>query len=146
MPVSTLDVLLHVLGGGTISDEQKKELYRETLMLTLARTAYADRNVAEAEIAKAQEIYCAHTGETLGVADFKHAARSELFESMPIERNVSRAAAVLDIESRRDIANALVELVQADENISPNEIEFFNTVVKALNVSYADVAGLIARS
>ncbi|MGD8327149.1 MAG: TerB family tellurite resistance protein [Sphingomonadales bacterium] len=144
MPVSTLNVLIHLLGGGSVSEEQQQELYRETLLLTLARAAYADRNVADEEVAKAQELYCKHTGENLSVAEFQHAARSDLFETMPLQRNVSRAATVLSIESRRDIVKALVALVKADENISPNEIEFFNTVVKALNVSYADVAGLIA--
>lgn len=146
MPVSTLSVLVHLLGGGSVSEEQQLELYRETLLLALARTAYADRNVADEEVAKAQELYCKHTGESLSVAEFKHAARSDLFETMPLQRNISRAATVLSIECRRDIVEALIALVKADENISPNEIEFFNTVVKALNVSYADVAGLIARS
>lgn len=146
MPVSALTVLLRILGGGSISEEEQKELYRETLLLVLARGAYSDTNLASAEVDTAQKIYCDHTQQSLETADFRHAARSELFEATPLNRYISRAAAQLGIEHRRDIATALSELIHADENISPNEIEFFNTTAKALDLTYADVAGLIARS
>ena len=146
MPVSALTVLLRILGGGSVSEEEQKELYRETLLLVLARGAYSDTNIASAEVDTAQKIYQAHTNETLETADFRHAARSELFEATPLNRYVSRAAALLNIEHRRDIAAALREMIHADESVSPNEIEFFNTTAKALDLTYADGVGLIARS
>jgi len=144
MPISSLENLLRVFGGGTIEAKDQQCLFCETLLMTLARTAYADKNLAEVEVPTALEIYKAHTGQEVEVGEFRHAARSELFESTPLPRYISKAASSLSAVHKREIIAALAELIRVDKNISPNELDFFNAMAKSLGVTYADVAGLAA--
>lgn len=146
MPVSALSTVLKIFGGGAMSDDERSELYREALLMTLARQAYADTNLAQVEVDTAARIYHEHTGQELPVAEFRHAARSEIYETTPLPRYLSRIATHLSSADKRDIAKALAELIHSDENISPNEVDFFNGVVKALDLSFADVAGLVAKA
>ena len=70
------------------------------------------------------------------------AASSELYETATLNKYLASSAKKLALAELVAIAEALVEVVKADGHVGEREIEFFNSVVAALNLTPAELMGL----
>lgn len=129
--------------GGTDNPEEKRELYKEMLLMTLSRATRADLVTNESEVETVQGILLKLLGEEVSSADIRVAAASELFETAPISKYLERVGPQLDSKQNRSIVSALIEVFGADGQISALEVDFFNMVVEALNLTPAETAGLV---
>lgn len=128
--------------GALENAEEKEELYKEMLVMTLARATRADLLTDDREVDKVQEILCAALGADVSAKDIRVAASSELYESAPIEKYLANVGPKIDATQRRGITRALVDVFRADGKVSESEIEFFNMVAEALRLKPSELAGL----
>ena len=130
------------LFGGNRETQPDPEVYRELLLMVLARATDADAYTHPAEVQVVQEVLQEHLGEHIEAGDVRFAARSKLYETAPLEKYVSRVGPQLPKSDRRAIISALVEVLKADERVATSEANYFNMIASALDLSFADVAGL----
>lgn len=129
-------------GSEMPSGEEKEQLIKEVLLMVLARATSSDSNIDNLEVETVQNIFKARTGEDVSTKDVRVAALSELYESAPLPRYLSKMSGKLGQEDCIMIVESLADVIKTDGNIRPTEIEFFNSVVKAFDLSSAQVAGL----
>ncbi len=67
-----------------------RELYRELMLMVLARAADADSYTHPAEVEVVQRVLEEHLGDRVESSDIRIAARSKLYETAPIEKYISR--------------------------------------------------------
>ena len=136
--------LSHIKGlfGGKRDVQPGPEVYRELLVMVLARATDADSYTHPAEVEVVQKVLEEHLGERIDSSDVRIAARSALYETAPLEKYISRVGPQLPKSDRRSILNALVEVLKADERIASSEANYFNMVASGLELDFADVAGL----
>ena len=144
MPISDLANVLKVFGGSEISAEQQQRLFEETLLMTLARAANADVSIQHVEVERVQAILKKHTGKDFSVADVRVAAREELYAEATLVKYLRGVGKKLSEAQCSEIVQALTEVFRSDATVSALEVDFFNNVVNALNVSPAQIAGLTA--
>ena len=144
MAIADLKNVLKIFGGSDLGEEQEKDLFEETLLMTLARAANADVAIQNVEVESIQGILKKHTGRDFSQADIRIAAREELYAEATLVKYLRRAEKGLTENHCSEIVQALVELFRSDQNVSGLEIDFFNNVVNALNVTPAQIAGLSA--
>ena len=109
------------------------------MFATLARTAAADSNVKEVEVKKVQEIMRRVDSNDYSTAVINVAAKSQLFEQMPLQQFVSRASKHLSLDDRREVAQAIAEVCKADGRVSEMEAQYFNGMVSSLRLSAAEL-------
>ena len=136
--------ILHLFGGGELSDEEKQDLFVEALLMTLARATSSDTNIEPVEVETVGKIILDETGTEIETARIRVAAASELFETQPLEKYLSKTSHKLPESDRIRIVRALARVIKSDVRVSATEIEFFNMVASALHVSPAGLAGLSA--
>ena len=146
MAIADLKNVLKLFGGSEISEDAQDELYKETLLMTLARAADADIHIHALEIDRIQEILKKHTGDDFSASDVRIAARAELYAESQLRKYLSSVRKKLKDSQRAEIIEALGEVFRSDEAVSPLEVDFFNGVADALDVTPAQVAGLMAGS
>jgi uncharacterized tellurite resistance protein B-like protein len=129
-------------GSEMPSGEEKEQLIKEVLLMVLARATSSDSNIDNLEVETVQSIFKARTGEDVSTKDVRVAALSELYESAPLPRYLSKMSGKLGQEDCIMIVESLADVIKPDGNIRPTDIEFFNSVVKAFDLSSAQVAGL----
>ena len=144
MAIADLKNVLKIFGGSEVSADSQNELFEETLLMTLARAADADINIQRAEVERVQEILKAHTGKEFSQADIRVAARQELYAEATLVKYLRKAEKGLTEEHCTQIVAALTDVFRSDQTVSALEVDFFNNVVNALNVSPAQIAGLVA--
>ncbi|HEY5647644.1 MAG TPA: TerB family tellurite resistance protein [Pseudomonadales bacterium] len=144
MSISNFSNILKFFGGGQPSAEEKQELFKEVAVMTLARATASDTNIKPVEIETVRTIIEKVISEEVSAADVRIQANSKIFESEPLEKYLARAGRVLDMQDRATIARALAEVILADGRISDKEINFFNMVAGAFQLTPATVAGLVA--
>ncbi len=144
MAISDLKNVLHVFGGSDIGEEKRNELFKEVLLMTLARAADADINIQSVEVDRIREILKQHTGEDFTAADIRVAAREELYAEATLRKYLRSARKRITHDNRGATIQALADVFRSDRNISVLEIDFFNRVADALQVTPAQVAGLVA--
>ena len=144
MAIADLKNVLKIFGGSDIGEEEQKDLFEETLLMTLARAANADVSIQNVEVESIQAILKKHTGKEFSKADIRVAAREELYAEATLVKYLRRAEKGLKETHCSEIVQALIELFRSDENVSALEVDFFNNVVNALNVTPAQIAGLAA--
>ena len=144
MAIADLKNVLKIFGGSDLGEEQEKDLFEETLLMTLARAANADVAIQNVEVESIQAILKKHTGKDFSQADVRIAAREELYAEATLVKYLRRAEKGLTEAHCTQIVQALVELFRSDQNVSALEVDFFNNVVNALNVTPAQIAGLSA--
>ena len=144
MPIAALEQVFALFGGKEPTDAERRELFNEALLMTVARATASDTNVKPIEVEQVREIYNRVSGEEVSAADVRMAAKSKLYESAPLHSYLGRAAKVLSVEERLVIANALSEVILADDRVSDYEVDFFDMVAEALRLTPAELAGLIA--
>jgi uncharacterized tellurite resistance protein B-like protein len=144
MALADLKNVLNIFGGSEISEDQQNELFKEVLLMTLARAADADINIQTAEVDRIREIIKKHTGVECSEADVRVAARAELYAEASLRKYLSRVAKKMPVEHRAEVIDALADVFRSDEHVSPLEIDFFNRTVEALDLTPAQIAGLRA--
>ena len=127
---------------GADQEEPGPEAYRELLVMVLARATDADAYTDPAEVETVQRVLQEHLGEDISAADVRVAAKSALYETAPLEQYISRVGARLPKPQRLQLVHALVEVVNADDKVASAEAAYFNKVCSALELRFADRAGL----
>ena len=143
MSIASLGNLLKIFNGARPTPEEKQALFIEAAIMTVARATASDMNIKEIEVETVQGIVSRITREDISSTDVRMAANSKLFESAPLDKYLSKAGALLDVEDRLIIVRALAEVILSDKRISHAEVEFFNMVAGAFNLTPAELAGLI---
>lgn len=144
MAIADLKNVLKIFGGSDISADAQEALYKETLLMTLARAANADIHIHALEIDRIQEILKEHTGDDFSAADIRIAAREELYAEAQLKKYLSSVTKRLSDDQRTRVIQALGDVFRSDEAVSPLEVDFFNGVANSLGVTPAQIAGLNA--
>lgn len=144
MAIADLKNVLNIFGGADISEEQRSELFKEVLLMTLARAADADINIQSVEVERIQEILKAHTGEDFSSADIRVAARAELYAEATLRKYLGSVRNKLSDAQRSQTIQALADVFRSDSSVSVLEVDFFDRVATALQVSPSQIAGLVA--
>lgn len=144
MAIADLKNVLKIFGGSDCSEEEKDRLFKEVLLMTLARAADADINIQTVEVDRIREILQAHTGEEFSAADIRVAARAELYAESTLRKYLAGVREKMRDAHRVETVHALADVFRSDKSVSVLEVDFFNGVVDALKVSPAEVAGLSA--
>ncbi|MEE4660286.1 MAG: TerB family tellurite resistance protein [Halieaceae bacterium] len=129
------------LFGGEKS-EPGPEVYRELLVMVLSRATDVDAYTDAAEVETVQKVLREYLGEEISSADVRIASKSALYETAPLEKVVARVGPKLSHEQRLKLMHALVDVLNADEKVAHAEAGFFNMICAALQLTFADVAGL----
>jgi uncharacterized tellurite resistance protein B-like protein len=144
MSLSSLTQILGIFGGQeTLTPEEYEELVHETVLLVLARATDSDTNIKPIEVDAVRDIVQKATGEEVTSADVRMAAHSKIYESAPLERHLQRVGRQIKVEDRVGIAKALAEVILVDERVTGREVRFFNMVAEALDLSAAELVGLV---
>lgn len=144
MAIADLKSVLKIFGGGDVSEAEQNELFKEVLLMTLARAADADINIQPVEVDRIREILKEHTGENFSAGDIRVAARDELYAQATLKKYLESVRNKMRSEHRIDTIRALADVFRSDHEVSVLEVDFFNTVVAALKITAAEVAGLKA--
>jgi uncharacterized tellurite resistance protein B-like protein len=144
MALADLKNVLNIFGGSDISEDAQNELFKEVLLMTLARAADADINIQSIEVERIQEIIKKHTGEDVSAADVRVAARAELYAESGLRKYLSKVQGKMTPEHRAETIQALADIFRSDHVVNPLEIDFFNGVAESLAVTPAQIAGLVA--
>lgn len=146
MATSKLANILKFLTGGEPTPEERQHLVKEALLMTLARASSSDADIAPVEVETVRAIIKRATDEDVSAADVRVAAHSELFETSSLTNCLSRIGRKIGEEDRAMIARSLAEVIRSDLAVTKREVQFFNEVASALQVTPAGLAGLIADS
>ena len=144
MAIADLKNVLKIFGGSDVSEDQQNELYKEVLLMTLARAADADINIQNVEVDRIRDILKEHTGDDFTKADIRVAARSELYAEATLIKYLNSVYKKLGVTHRAEIVQALADVFRSDKTVSPLEVDFFDKVVEALRVTPSQIAGLVA--
>ena len=142
MAIADLSNVLRIFRGSELDPSTQKELYKEVLLMVLARASSSDANIHEVEIETIQNIVQKETGEELTTQDVRKAARTELYESVPLSNYLGSASRDLSDTDRVRVIQLLADVIKSDTEVSVLEVDFFNMVAGALRVTPAEVAGL----
>jgi len=144
MAIADLKNVLKIFGGSEFSAAQENQLFKEVLLMTLARAADADINIQAAEVDRIREILKEHTGEQFSSADIRVAARAELYAEATLVKYLNSVSNKMTTAHRVETIQALADVFRSDQNVSVLEVDFFDKVVGALRVTPSQVAGLVA--
>jgi len=125
--------------------EEKVELYKEMLLMTLSRATRADLVTDDAEVATVQKVVLEATGEEVSAQCVRITASSELYETAPIDKYLSRVGQKIELSQRQSIVKALIAVFEADGKVTEAETDFFDMVVGALKLSPSEAAGLVVQ-
>lgn len=142
MSIASLNNVLKIFGGGEPTEEERRRLYKEALLMTLARASHSDANVSPVEVETVQKIVERVTGESVTPADVRIAAGSELYEKAPLDHYLGRVTRKLRAHERSTIVCCLAEVIKSDVRVSPREVAFFDSVAQSLRATPAEIAGL----
>jgi len=142
MALADLKNVLNIFGGSDIDDEQQNELFKEVLLMTLARAADADINIQSVEVERVRDIIREYTGEEVSAKDVRIAARAELYAEAELRKYLSKVRGKMKPEHRADTIQALADVFRSDHVVSPLEVDFFDRVAESLGVTASQVAGL----
>jgi len=144
MAIADLKSVLNIFAGSDIGEEGQGELFKEVLLMTLARAADADINIQTVEVERIQEILKEHTGEEFSSGDIRIAARKELYAEATLRKYLASVRGKMATADRMHTINALADVFRSDCVVSVLEIDFFNRVAVALQATPAEIAGLVA--
>ena len=144
MAIADLKNVLNIFGGAELSEDKQNELFKEVLLMTLARAADADINIQSVEVERIQEILKEHTGEDFSSADVRIAARAELYAEATLRKYLGEVRKKLSDAQRAEIVGALADVFRSDANVSVLEVDFFDRTCNALQATPSQIAGLVA--
>lgn len=114
----------------------------------LGAVAYADRNYSQAEEARVRVELSRVSGMTAAGTDAICAAlREHIVEvsTVQIPRYARALVELADVELRREVLSALIDLAAADSSISLAETNLLRQITKSLGLSQTDYVELQAR-
>lgn len=114
----------------------------------LGAVAYADRDYSQAEEARVrQELARLHGMTASGVDAICAVLREHIVEisTVQIPRYARALVELADVELRREVLGALIELAAADESISLVETNLLRQITKSLGLSQDDYVELQAK-
>ncbi len=138
------NILKMIKGESEPTPEERKELFKEAALMTLARATSADTNIKTIEVETVRGALKRTTGEDISAPDIRVAAKSELFEEKPLEKYLAGIGTKLGPDGRAHILVCLAEVIRSDERISHFEIDYFDMVANALDATPSEIVGLIA--
>ena len=144
MAIADLNYVLKLFGGSDVSEDHENDLFEEVLLMTLARAADADVSIQHVEVERIQAILKQHTGKEFSSADIRVAAREELYAEATLVKYLRGAQKKLSDTHCSEVVHALADVFRSDSTVSGLEVDFFNNVVGALDVTPAQIAGLTA--
>ncbi len=144
MTIAERSSVLKLFSGSSPSEEEQKELYREVLLITLARGSNSDSNIHPMEIETIQQIMQRETGHEVTEADIRKAARSHLNDSARLRKYLRSVRRRLKLKDRIKIVQSLAEVIESDTQINVLEIDFFMRAVDALGTPRTEQLGLQA--
>ena len=144
MAIADLSRFLKSFIESSPSEEKQKELYREVLLMTLARASSSDANIHPVEIETIQQIMQRETGQELTEADIRKAARPERYQSVYLRKYLRSVQRQLKAEDRSKIVQAVADVIKSDTQINVLEIDFFYQVANALRITLVEPLGLTA--
>jgi len=142
MSIGDLSNVLKIFGGSAMDPGGQKDLYKEVLLMVLARASSSDAKIHEVEIETIQKIVQAETGADLSVQEVRKAARTELYESISLEKYLNSARKNLDDVDRVRVIHLLADVIKSDTEVSVLEIDVFNMVAQGLKATPAEIARL----
>lgn len=142
MSIANLSSILNIFKGKSHEPQNDQQLFKEVLLMTLARASHADSNVSKVEINTIQSAIKQVTGDDVEASEIRVAAGSELYEAAPLETYLGRVRDRLNVGNRVAIVRSLADVIRSDCEITSMEISFFNRVSEALRVTPAELAGL----
>ena len=142
MAIADLSNVLNIFRGTEPSAEDKDALYKEVLLMTLARATSSDANIDPCEVSTVQKILEAHTGEQFSEADIRLASRPTLYEEAPFGKYLNSVRKKLGSAARAEVVQALAEVIKSDTTVRELEIDFFNMVANELKATPAEIIGL----
>ena len=144
MGIADLGNVLKIFGGSDISPEEQQALFKEVLLMVLARASSSDTSIQSIEVKTIRDIVERETGDVIDEKDVRRAARTELYETTPLDKYLGSAGKKLLHRDRVAIVHLLAEVIKSDTEVSVLEVDFFNMVAGALQATPAEVAGLSA--
>ena len=142
MSIADLSSVLRIFSASSQSKEDQEKLYKEVLLMTLARASSSDANMQPVEILSIQGIMQRETGQEITEADIRKASRPDLYESANLRKYLRSVQGQLDSDSKTTILKSLADVIKSDTEISVLEVDYFNRVADALNATPAELAGL----
>ena len=144
MAIADLKNVLKIFGGSDVSADHQNELFKEVLLMTLARAADADINIQSVEVDRIRDILKDRTGDDFSAADIRVAARSELYAEASLVKYLNSVYKKMSDAHRAETIQALADVFRSDKSVSVLEVDFFDNVAEALHIKPSQVAGLIA--
>jgi uncharacterized tellurite resistance protein B-like protein len=144
MAIADLKSVLNIFAGSDVGEDGQGELFKEVLLMTLARAADADINIQTVEVERIQEILKEHTGEEFSSGDIRVAARAELYAEATLRKYLASVRSKMTTADRGHTITALADVFRSDCVVSVLEVDFFNGVAEALQATPAEIAGLVA--
>jgi len=142
MGIADLGNVLKIFGGSDISEEEQQVLYHEVLLMVLARASSADSSIQRVEVKTIQQIVERETGDAVSDQDIRKAARTELYESTPLDKYLVSVSGKLSDHNRVAVVRLLADVIKSDTEVSVLEIDFFDVVARSLHATPAEIAGL----
>jgi len=142
MSIADLSSVLKIFGESSSDSEAQDELFKEVLLMTLARASRSDANMESVEIVSIQGIMQRETGQEISEEDIRKASRPDLYESANLRKYLRSVQGQLNSNNKITILQGLADVIKSDTQISVLEIDYFNRVADALNVTPAELAGL----
>ncbi len=143
MAIADLSNVLNIFRGGEKSAEDKEALFKEVMLMTLARATSSDANIDPCEIKTVQEILKDMTGDDFSEADIRLASRPTLYDEAPFSKYLSSVRKDLGSSEVSRIVQALAHVIKSDTNVRELEIDFFNMVANELKATPAETIGLV---
>ena len=144
MAIADLKNVLKLFSGSEMSAEHENDLFKEVLLMTLARAADADINIQKVEVDRIQKILKDHTGEDFSTADIRVAARADLYAEATLVKYLGSVYKKMSDAHRAETIQALADVFRSDSSVSVLEVDFFDNVAEALRVRPSQIAGLVA--
>ena len=144
MGIANLSHVLKIFSGSDLDADEESVLFGEVLLMTLARASSSDANTHPVEVETVRKIVLEATGEDVSGADVRVAAASELYETASLEKYLLSCGRRLSPSSRVTTVEALAEVIKSDTQVTSREVQFFDMVARALGVTPAELAGLVA--
>ena len=126
---------------GELSSDKERALFSDLLYMVLAGAAKADLNIESNETTKIAAILKEKSGREVSHADIKTSAEIDL-SAEDIVKNVRMASHRLSVSSRQEVLESMVEVFNSDGSIGPLEQDYFNRVVRALDLTPAQMMKL----
>ena len=144
MAIAELSNVLNIFREREMSSNAKEELFKEVMLMTLARASSSDANIDPIEVTTVQEIMKRLTGEEVTGADIRLASRPALFEAAPFGKYLSTIRKRIDSSQRAKVVGALAEVIKSDTKVSVLEVDFFDMVARELQATPSEIAGLLS--